>query len=256
MSKKMKNKKKIILIPVIIIAAVIIVSAVYLSDYYRADAAALETIDGSGNMVEVEDIENAVYFIPDEINAGFIFYPGGKVQAEAYAPLMKMCAEEGILCVLEKMPFNLAVFKPNAADGTEEKFPEVESWYIGGHSLGGVMAAKYVSNHADEYNGLILLASYSTSDISNTGLEVLSVYGSEDGVLNMDSYKENKKNLPDDLKEQVIDGGCHAYFGSYGKQKGDNEPQITNEEQIDITAEIIGEFIENSNNLALAIDEC
>lgn len=256
MSKKIQNKKKRRLIPIIIIAALIAVFAVYLSDYYRADADALKVFEESDDMVSVEEKQSAVYFIPDEIKAGFIFYPGGKVQAEAYSPLMERCAKEGILCILEKMPFNLAVFKPNAADGAKEEFPDVKNWYIGGHSLGGVMAAKYVFNHADQYNGLILLASYSTSDISNTGLEVLSVYGSEDGVLNMDSYKENKKNLPNNLNEQVINGGCHAYFGSYGKQRGDNEPKITNEEQIDITAKIIGEFMENSNKLALTIDEC
>ena len=255
MNNKRKSKKKRKLIPLIIIAAVIISCAVYLSDYYRADAAASKAME-SDAVAEVEDTKNAVYFIPDEIKAGFIFYPGGKVQAEAYAPLMKSCAKEGILCIIEKMPFNLAVLRPNAADGAEEKFPEIESWYIGGHSLGGVMAARYVTNHTEQYNGMILLASYSTSDLSNTGLNVLSVYGSEDGVLNMEKYAENKKNLPNDLNEQLINGGCHAYFGSYGKQKGDNEPQITNEEQVDITAEIIGEFIEYSNNLALAIDEC
>ena len=101
----------------------------------------------------------------------------------AYAPLMKELAEKDILCVLVKMPFHLAVFDINAADGIREQFPEIKSWYIGGHSLGGSMAASYVSKHTEDFEGLVLLAAYSTEDLSDSGLKVLSVYGSEDGVL-------------------------------------------------------------------------
>ena len=98
------------------------------------------------------------------------------------------------------------------------------------------MAASYLANHIDDYDGLILLGSYSTADLSKTGLDVLSVYGSEDKVMNRDKYDENKSNLPSDLIEVVIEGGCHAYFGFYGPQDGDGEPAISNEEQIAITA--------------------
>ncbi|MBQ3601265.1 MAG: alpha/beta hydrolase, partial [Lachnospiraceae bacterium] len=112
-----------------------------------------------------------------------MFYPGGKVEYTAYLPLMNSLAEEGILCVLLKMPFNLAVLDMNAADGIQEQFPEIENWYIGGHSLGGAMAASYLETHANDYQGLILLGSYSTADLSTTELEVLSIYGSEDTVL-------------------------------------------------------------------------
>ncbi len=242
----LKSNKKRRLLPKIIIAviAVLMIGCIlYVSDYYAADFAAIEAMQGTDDGVSIEDTENAIYFIPDDIEAGFIFYPGGKVQAEAYVPLMRKCAQEGILCILDKMPFNLAVFKTNAADGEEEKYPGVTNWYIGGHSLGGSMAAKYVSEHTDQYDGLILLAAYSVNDISDSDLKVLSVYGSEDGVLNNENYEKNKENLPDNFTETIIDGGCHAYFGSYGMQDGDNEAKISNEEQIEETAEIIGEFV-------------
>ena len=94
---------------------------------------------------------------------------------------------------------------------------------------------------------LILLAAYSTADLKETGLRVLSLYGSEDGVLKMDSYEKYRDNLPEDFTEIVIPGGCHAYFGSYGPQKGDGTPQISNEEQIRFTTEAIGDFIEDLN---------
>ena len=98
----------------------------------------------------------------------------------AYVPLIQACAENGILCVLVEMPFNLAVLYISAADGIMGEHPEISDWYIGGHSLGGSMAASYLADHADDYEGLILLGSYSTADLSADDLKVLSVFGSED----------------------------------------------------------------------------
>ena len=60
--------------------------------------------------VNVETYDDYYVFLPEEINAGFIFYPGGFVETQSYAPLMQECAKQGILCVLVKMPFHLAVF--------------------------------------------------------------------------------------------------------------------------------------------------
>ena len=105
------------------------------------------------------------------------------------------------------------------------------------------MAASYLEKHTDEYEGLILLGSYSTADLSDDELEVLSIYGSEDQVLNREKYNDNISNLPKDFKEIVIEGGCHAYFGMYGAQDGDGAPSISNAEQILQTAEYIAQMI-------------
>ena len=107
------------------------------------------------------------------------------------------------------------------------------------------MAASYLEKNAEDYEGLILLGSYSTADLSATDLDVLSVYGSEDKVMNHEKYDENKSNLPDGFTETIIDGGCHAYFGMYGAQDGDGIATITNEEQIYRTADEIAELIFN-----------
>jgi len=156
---------------------------------------------------------------------------------------MQACAEKGVLCIIAEMPFNLAVLDINAADGIQKEYPQIENWYIGGHSLGGSMAASYLEKHTDEYEGLILLGSYSTADLSDTDLNVLSIYGSEDQVMNCEKYNENKSNLPTNFTEIVIDGGCHAYFGMYGAQDGDGTPSISNSEQILQTAEHIAQMI-------------
>ena len=137
------------------------------------------------------------------------------------------------------MPFHLAVLDINAANGIQEMYPQITDWYIGGHSLGGSMAASYLADHTEDYKGLILLGSYSTADLSDTKLDVLSIYGSEDKVLNRVKYDENKANLPDGFTEVVIEGGCHAHFGMYGAQDGDGIPMISQAEQIRLTVEHI-----------------
>ena len=213
----------------------------YVSDYYHADDAAVAAMNSYADVVVKQD-GNTVAFIPDEADTGFIFYPGGKVEHTAYAPLMRALADNGVLCVLVEMPLNLAVLDMNAADGITEVYPQIDSWYIGGHSLGGSMAASHAAKNASLYDGLVLLASYSTADLSSAGLKVISIYGSEDGVLSMEKYAENKVNLPTSLEEYIIEGGCHAGFGSYGAQDGDGAATITGNAQIEETARLLTEF--------------
>lgn len=218
---------------------------IYVGDYYRADTDAIEAFcDTTPTSVREEKISGALVYSAEHggCDKGFIFYPGGKVEYTAYEPLMRELASHGVLCVLMKMPFNLAVFDINAADGIKEKFPAVTEWYIGGHSLGGSMAASYLEKHSGTFSGLVLLASYSAANLNKGELSVLSIYGSEDKVLNRKKYESNKKNLPEDLLEIVIEGGNHAFFGTYGQQKGDGEANISNAEQIKKTAEEMARY--------------
>lgn len=215
--------------------------ALYASSYYHAGEDAVQAMGAVDGISVVRSDKDTIVFFPSEPEAGLIFYPGGKVEYTAYSPLMRACAEQGILCVLVKMPCNLAVLDINAADGITQQYPEVEKWYIGGHSLGGAMAAAYAAEHSSDLDGLLLLAAYSTKDLGESELKVLSVYGTEDHVLNLEKYEEYRTNLPADTVEVVIDGGCHAGFGDYGPQKGDGTPMITHKEQIVRTAEEIAE---------------
>ena len=238
--KKSKNKLKLgIIIGITVLAIILAVFFIYTGIYYEADMEAIEKMDFGGSFQALELDNGNLAFIPENPIAGLIFYPGGKVEYTAYIPLMEACASRNIACVLVEMPFNLAVFDINAADGIKEEFPQIEKWYMAGHSLGGSMASSYLEENHGEYEGLILLGSYSTADISDTSLRVLSLYGSEDGVLNREKYSECMANLPDSAVEFIIDGGCHAYFGVYGAQDGDGVPTLTNEEQIKITADKI-----------------
>ncbi len=242
----MKNKRKIIIAAAVVLVLAVIVGAcaIYLGDYYKADIDAIGAFLPQGSAWK-EEPDGTIVFAAEEAAKGFIFYPGGKVEYTAYIPLMQALSEHGVTCVLVEMPFNLAVLDINAADGIQKEHPEIEDWYIGGHSLGGSMAASYVASHTDDFAGLVLLGAYSTADLSASNLDVLSVYGSEDKVMNREKYENNKTNLPVDFTEVVIDGGCHANFGMYGTQDGDGTPSITNEEQIALTIDAIVKMMMN-----------
>ena len=240
-----KHKKKFIIwaSAITVALAIVIGCAVYVGNYYRVDNEAVAEFLSSEMKTAVlsTDGDGHIIATPSEIKAGLIFYPVGKVAAEAYVPLMVALAERGILCVLTPMPYNLAVLDVNAAKGVQDKFPEVESWYIGGHSLGGSMAASYLSDNTDDFDGLILLGSYSTKDVSDC--RVITILGSEDEVTNMKKYEKYKVNIPLGCEEVLITGGNHAYFGMYGEQKGDGRATITPAEQIIRTAGRIAGFI-------------
>ncbi len=241
-----KTKRRIIIATAVTLVLAVLVGAcaIYLGDYYRADMEAIQAFLPQGSEWE-EQPDGTIVFECDGATKGFIFYPGGKVEYTAYIPLMQAVSEHGVTYVLVEMPFNLAVLDINAAEGVQKDYPEIEDWYIGGHSLGGSMAASYVASHTDDFAGLVLLGAYSTADLSEADLAVLSVYGSEDRVMKRENYENNKSNLPPDFTELVIDGGCHANFGMYGAQDGDGTPNITNEEQIARTADAIVKMMMN-----------
>jgi len=242
---RLLKKKKLIKIIFAVVVSFIAVCFVYLNDYYHADMVSIEAFSYS-NDVEMLHLENGnIIFGNEKSDSGLIFYQGAKVESMSYIPLMKEIASDDIFCVLVDMPFNMAVFDYDIAEDIMKSYPEIKNWYIGGHSQGGAMAAYYAAENYDKINGLVLLGSYSTKDLSETGISVLSVFGSEDEVINKEIYDNNKKNLPDDFNEIIIDGGCHAYFGVYGEQKGDGKANITNEEQIKITASYITEMIKD-----------
>ena len=248
--KRPKQKKKLCkplritlivlgLIAVLCIAAMAICMVPLKTEAVAVNA--MQTEDG----VTVRDLEGiGTAFVPDETAiAGLIFYPGARVQNEAYAPLMHSLAEQGILAVIVDVPFCLAFFDVNAGDGVAEQFPEVDSWYVGGHSLGAAIAGKYLSHHTDEFDGLVMFAGFVTDDLSDADVHVISVYGDHDGVLSDGLYEKYRAELPESLSEFVIEGGNHAGFAYYGDQMGDNEAEIPKAHQISVAAQYCAEQI-------------
>jgi pimeloyl-ACP methyl ester carboxylesterase len=210
-----------------------------------------ETIDPGGALVPSESVDvrfekRFIAFEPVEPRqTGVVFYPGGLVKHEAYAPPLRALAERGYPTVIVSMPSDLAVYAPNRADEVIAQV-EAERWVIAGHSLGGSMAGRYAVDGPVE--GLVLWASYlaGSDDLSESGMPVLSVLGSEDGVLDRETYEERTAQLPEDFEELEIEGGNHAGFATYGAQKGDGEATITAEEQQAITVDAMHSWLETN----------
>lgn len=234
----MKKKKRIrnAIIAVLMISVFIVVFRTYTGNYYHAKEYEAETslVEETNDFIAYGDAKSSI---------GLIFYPGAKVEEAAYAPLMDALAGDGLFCVVAKMPERLAVLDWDAAEKIMETYAGVEEWYLAGHSLGGAMAAIFAAEHESELSGLILLAAYPTKELKE--LPVLSIYGSEDEVLNKKKY-EKSIGLADVCTEYVIEGGNHAGFGNYGEQKGDGEALVSEEEQWQETVDYILNYIRDS----------
>lgn len=241
MKKKYRSLKIVLISLGVVLIGFIGIFFAYVSNYSHAERQAINAMNSS--TVTVTAFQGGIAFGDPNSDTGFIFYPGGKVEDTAYAPLANEIAEGNVFCVIAEMPYQLAVFRSNAAADIMKQYPKIKEWYIGGHSLGGAMAAYYAGKYPDQFKGIILLAAYSTADLSQSSMKALLMYGSEDQVLNMENYQKYLSNLPSGYKEIIIEGGNHAGFGDYGLQKGDGEAAITAAEQWRTTSEAILNFI-------------
>jgi pimeloyl-ACP methyl ester carboxylesterase len=165
--------------------------------------------------------------------AGLIFYPGGRVDPRSYAPAAHAMATQGYLVVITPMPLNLAVFAPGRAAEVIATYPEIHFWAIGGHSLGGAMAANFARQNPSQVMGVFLWASYPSEkdDLSALDLQVVSIYGTLDGVATPETVLAAQPLLPASTRWMAIQGGNHAQFGWYGDQPGDTPAMISREEQ-------------------------
>lgn len=164
-------------------------------------------------------------------NTGFVFYPGGHVDARSYSVALHQIAAHGFLIVLVPVNLNLAFFDINAADKVFPLYPNVQHWVIGGHSLGGVAAALYAEKHLDKISGIAFWASYPADDgLRNSSIKVFSIYGTND-ISGMEKFDQTKSMLPADAQYVVIQGGNHGQFGDYGIQSGDHAAAISRADQ-------------------------
>ncbi len=212
---------------------------------YPARDAALEAMQTT-KIVAVTQ-EEWIEFKPMlETETGMIFYPGGLVDPAAYAPVLARIAEEGFLVVITPMPLNLAIFNSGAAGAVIETYPEIETWLLAGHSLGGAAAGIYAANNPEKIDGLTLWDSFppDSSDLSASSLPALSIYGTTDGVPNTDNFDSKRPLLPDGTQFAAIEGASHAQFGDYGPQKGDVEPTLSLSDQHQRIAELMLEFLD------------
>ena len=243
---KFKKNIKIALCGVVLIFLVGIIN--WIGTSYKPGKLAINSLV-SDNKVEVT-VDGDITFTPKgkEVTKGFILYPGAKVDAKAYAPLCKKIAENGYEVIILDMPLNFAMLSPNKAEKIIKEHENIKSWVVGGHSLGGVVASRFAAENKN-VDGVVLLASYPLNDdLKQLGKEVVSIWGSKDGVVNFANLIESKNKLPEDTTYVEIEGANHSQFGDYGKQKGDYDALISEEKQLGITSNSIVKLLKNIDN--------
>lgn len=223
----MKILKKLILASVLLFLLSFIALSLYSLDAYQADEIALKVYETQ--RVEILDQQ---HIFESTSQTGIIFYPGGKVEIEAYAYLASLLQDAGIHVYLVDMPFNLAVFNIDAAQRIVDENSHIQNWVLMGHSLGGAMASSHLKNHADLYEGIIYLAAY---PLNTVDIPQLILVGENDEVLDRDKLLG--------FEYYLIEGGNHAFYGNYGEQAGDGLASITREQQQAITVTQILNFI-------------
>jgi hypothetical protein len=230
---------------VILVAALVLGVAgffVWAETPARAQGAALVALESDSRVTVTND--KWITFTPNgsQPTTGFIFYPGGRVDYRAYAPVLHMIAAKGYLVILVPVPLNLAYFDINAAAPVIAAHPEIQHWAVGGHSLGGVAASSFAGTH-DQIQGIVYWASYpADATLKDKGLKTISIYGTNDGQAGT-LVEQGRALMPADTTYVVIEGGNHAQFGDYGPQSGDNSATISAESQWQQTADATAAFL-------------
>jgi len=203
------------------------VGVVYVGTPHRGTDAGIAAVEADPSVTVTE--QDGTYTLEPaarESTAGLVFYPGARVHPDAYVgSLAPLASDANVTVVIPKLRLNLAVLDQGAATPYVSD-SAVESWYVGGHSLGGAMACRYAARNPETVEGVVLYASYCDRDISGTGLTALSVTCSADTVLNGDTYGENRDNLPADATVRELPLN-HTQFGSYRGQRGDGPSPVS-----------------------------
>ena len=208
-----------------------VLASLYFLDYYHA-CNSLDVYKETYNYSQIEDNNDYIYLKGIDSDKLIIFYQGAKVEPMAYIPSLVSLNQEGVDVVIIKSPYNFANFNSNGADEIIDIYGDkYEEIYIAGHSFGGFVASSYASKNAGKIDGLIMEGAYSTDDLTNSGLKVLSMQGENDKVLHKNIADKCDANLPADYMKVIINGGNHSQFGDYGFQAKDGEATITKEEQ-------------------------
>ena len=205
----------------------------------------------SDSKVTVAETSRFISFRPNASSqpVGLIFFPGGMVQPEAYAPMSRTIAEQGYSVFIIKLPFGSAPLESQEADVINQALEiisanaSIQHWFVGGHSRGAAIASRFAYAHGDSFDGLILIGTSHPKeqafDLSNSALAVTKIYASNDGLASLDEVEDNAIYLPANTSWILIEGGNHSQFGYFGKLLGDNPATLSHEQQQELTIEAI-----------------
>jgi len=244
------NIKRIIKFTLISLISIIIIAVLGMlvwskTGTYPARMVALTALESTDRVTITQD--KWIVFEPDkETETGLIFYPGGLVEPTAYAPILHQIAEKGVLVIITPMPLNLAIFNTGAANAVIDAYPQISTWILAGHSLGGASAAIFAENNPKRIDAIAFWDSYppDSADLSDNTISVISIFGTTNNFPNTENFNDKKHLLPADTIFIGIEGANHAQFGDYGPQKGDVVATMSLAEQHEEVAEIMLDFID------------
>lgn len=248
-SKNGIAKRLIVLVLVQVLLVTVTILALMVP-YYRAGETAQQYLH-SGENIEFTDNERYYAFLNGSSKTAVIFYPGSSVDEYAYSCLAGSLASDGADVYVIKSPLHFPLLNRKGAEAILQE-TNYENIFIGGHSLGGYVATGYARDCGFGVDGLFVLGAYPSGKIDDR-IRYLSIYGSEDGILDRNEYEERRQYWPQDSQERVIDGGNHSYFADYGLQRLDHEALIDQKTQMEITHQQIAEFIWNPANGSIAL---
>jgi hypothetical protein len=211
---------------------------------YPARMVALSALESTDRVTITQD--KWIVFEPDKgTETGLIFYPGGLVEPTAYAPILHQIAEKGVLVIITPMPLNLAIFNTGAASAVIDAYPDITTWILAGHSLGGASAAIFAENNPQKIDAIALWDSYppDSADLSDNNISAISIFGTTNSFPNTENFNDKKHLLPTATKFVGIEGANHAQFGDYGPQKGDVVATMSLADQHEHVADIMLDFI-------------
>ncbi|KAB1194343.1 alpha/beta hydrolase [Haloferax sp. MBLA0076] len=235
----MSRWKRAVVVVVVVFLVAIGGAVVYFSLPFHGPSSSVQAVvDDPQVSVETTDGVHVLSPTNADSTVGLVFYPGGRVAPDAYystfAPVVK---QTNATVFIPAMPLNTALLDTDAAAKIQRQNPAIQTWFVGGHSLGGVAACQYISSH--EVQGLVLFASYCNVDLSTESVAVLSVTGSADTVLNRENYRAAQSRLPPTATSYEIQGMNHSQFGSYQGQRGDSPASISYDEAHRRLAEVV-----------------
>lgn len=233
-----------------------ILFTLWMANSFRAQGVDQDILEND-EKITVEETGQFISFSPNlnQQSTGFIFFPGGLVQPEAYAPMSRAIAEQGYDVIIIKLPFGFAPFASQEESVMNEalKIIQLDSanqyWVVGGHSRGAAIASRFAYSFGELFEGLVLIGTShpkeSVFSLLNTNLSVTKIYASNDGLASVEEVEANAIYLPEDTNWVLIEGGNHSQFGYYGNQLGDNSASITREEQQAQTVDAILQVLKN-----------
>jgi predicted alpha/beta-hydrolase family hydrolase len=219
-------------VPLLVLAFLLVVFLAYSRPFVATSTATVALRSEGG--VRIADRPSWYELIPvredpsgEDIKptTGLMFTPGARIDSRAYAHVLRPLAEAGYLVVVLKEPFGFSLLDADRGSKVLDLHPEITTWVVGGHSLGGTTAAT-LADRDERVKGLALFASYPADNVVRADLEVISISGTADGFATPDDIEASKGKLPPNTSYVVINGAVHSSFGDYGDQSGDGTATI------------------------------